>query len=431
MKIIYKHILLLLLIFQLQWLFAQSTFNLVPNGDFETRPASTPFGKGSGSENLPEEVPPWKDVSGTGGEQNAVFDAGLSPPVFPNNACPGADGFSVPINEYGCEDIRATGFRYVGLKLSSFGASSGGIAVKLKENLSSAFTYSLKFYVSLAELSVQNSRIRVRVGNSTDWSKSGPDILDKVVKTKEFTGWDEINLTFDVSSDESYILFRIGCAGICVPLPFNQSERYLYLDDITLFRSLEPKVCALDFFNLKKETIYNTGTFIIKGDLLVDSNVILESGSDIFFQAGNEIEILPEFVAEAGTEFIAQIVPCATTSTISANSNILQNEKISGYSSFENNTEFIIEEAPSTVEETEAINFKAIPNPNSGSFFITSDNNESVTRIEVYNSFGELVFVKTNLNKTSVSINKNCTSGMYFVKVWSGEQSSYVKVMIN
>ena len=120
-----------------------------------------------------------------------------------------------------------------------------------------------------------------------------------------------------------------------------------------------------------------------------------------------------------------------SSSVQSINSNIVQGEAITGSSYFEETTSFIIDSSNLKKEEPTAIQFKAIPNPNSGSFFITSDNNESITRIEVYNSFGELVFVKTNLNKKSVSIHKNFTSGMYFVKVWSGEQSSYVKVLVN
>ena len=160
----------------------------------------------------------------------------------------------------------------------------------------------------------------------------------------------------------------------------------------------------------------------------------IEPGITSNITAGTKVVLKPGFHAKAGSHVKIAIDPlltCSNTSSITSNFNLIQGQEITGYSSFEDNYEFITEEPPSITEENETINFRAIPNPNSGSFFITSDNNESITRIEVYNSFGELVFVKRNLNKTSVSINKNCTSGMYFVKVWSGEQSAYVKVIIN
>ena len=69
--------------------------------------------------------------------------------------------------------------------------------------------------------------------------------------------------------------------------------------------------------------------------------------------------------------------------------------------------------------------FSIYPNPNSGTFTINSNVSSERTMLEVYNNIGELIFSK-ELNSGNGLINeeiiiKDISSGIYLVKLWSGD----------
>jgi hypothetical protein len=68
------------------------------------------------------------------------------------------------------------------------------------------------------------------------------------------------------------------------------------------------------------------------------------------------------------------------------------------------------------------------PNPSTGSFYIKY--HSSVEKIIIYNSIGELVFVKEPLSSSrehNISINKN---GLYFISIYKGGQITNKKLTI-
>jgi hypothetical protein len=68
------------------------------------------------------------------------------------------------------------------------------------------------------------------------------------------------------------------------------------------------------------------------------------------------------------------------------------------------------------------------PNPSTGLFYIKSKS--SIEKIIIYNSIGELVFVKEpllNSREHNISINKN---GLYFISIYKGGQITNKKLTI-
>jgi hypothetical protein len=72
------------------------------------------------------------------------------------------------------------------------------------------------------------------------------------------------------------------------------------------------------------------------------------------------------------------------------------------------------------------LTFNIYPNPNNGSFFIESNKIIIDTKVEIYNSLGQLVFSKTIENKIEEIKLSNLTAGIYFVKI----NRNYFRIMI-
>jgi exonuclease III len=72
------------------------------------------------------------------------------------------------------------------------------------------------------------------------------------------------------------------------------------------------------------------------------------------------------------------------------------------------------------------LTFNIYPNPNNGSFFIESNKIIIDTKVEIYNSLGQLIFNKPIESKIDEIKLSNFTSGIYFVKI----NSSYFIIRI-
>jgi hypothetical protein len=74
---------------------------------------------------------------------------------------------------------------------------------------------------------------------------------------------------------------------------------------------------------------------------------------------------------------------------------------------------------------------KIYPNPSNGKFIITQTNN--ITSFEIFNFLGEVVYKATpDKNSNSSEINlSNAPEGIYFIKLYNGEKSHVIKIIIN
>jgi len=80
---------------------------------------------------------------------------------------------------------------------------------------------------------------------------------------------------------------------------------------------------------------------------------------------------------------------------------------------------------------TENTAMKIYPNPSNGKFTITQTND--ITSIEIFNFLGEVVYEATpdkNSNSTEINLS-NAPDGIYFIKLYNGEKSHVVKIIIN
>jgi hypothetical protein len=68
------------------------------------------------------------------------------------------------------------------------------------------------------------------------------------------------------------------------------------------------------------------------------------------------------------------------------------------------------------------------PNPSSGAFSISSSK-YFITSLEIYNSMGQLIQNQL-LNQKREAINVNASSGVYWLKVFSGKNSTTKKLVI-
>jgi hypothetical protein len=87
---------------------------------------------------------------------------------------------------------------------------------------------------------------------------------------------------------------------------------------------------------------------------------------------------------------------------------------------------------PLSVKQNTLSNVNIYPNPNKGIFIVDFSNQSDLenTSLSVYNINGQLVY-KTLVSNMKESINLNSKSGLYFIKINSGNQITYKKIIIN
>ena len=75
---------------------------------------------------------------------------------------------------------------------------------------------------------------------------------------------------------------------------------------------------------------------------------------------------------------------------------------------------------------------KVFPNPASDNFTIYFKGNQKILKYEIYNLIGELITYKEVKRKESVKIHTdNYQNGIYFIRVYSGKNSYYKKIILN
>jgi hypothetical protein len=83
------------------------------------------------------------------------------------------------------------------------------------------------------------------------------------------------------------------------------------------------------------------------------------------------------------------------------------------------------------VDENELNNLAVLsPNPNKGKFALSFSEEITVTSVKVINVLGKTVYSETNIPRGTFEIDQNFTAGIYFVKVYSINSATTVKMIV-
>ena len=172
------------------------------------------------------------------------------------------------------------------------------------------------------------------------------------------------------------------------------------------------------------------------GSLLYNSNNITTNGSvvinplqDLAIYAGNEIVLLPSFLSDAGSEFVAQIVsPCGTPDGL-VNDYDLDADSINFR--LKNSIETNIENSFIEDDELKVNDIDIYPNPTSDGMFHINVINKITPQsyIEITNLVGVTVYSSLlNNNTTSIDISDQ-PNGIYLIKLTSNEKMITKKII--
>lgn len=176
--------------------------------------------------------------------------------------------------------------------------------------------------------------------------------------------------------------------------------------------NIYPKTCdnelsIFDFyssfpFSLSDIYFYNPKAGYIHSS---PGNIVIENGEQVHYKAYNEI-VLENFETEEGAEFTAEIVPCSINCNFTNYKNSLFVNKLSS-----ENPKEILSSSDNTIN--------IYPNPGDDQFYLQKQINDKTGKIEVFDAFGKLLFVKP-ANNQLVKIDLSAyAGGVYFVKYTS------------
>lgn len=223
--------------------------------------------------------------------------------------------------------------------------------------------------------------------------------------------------TGDVYWPETYSITidAISCIG----------NDYHYIGDLTVVQINDPPArayaatknrnppdCCPDHkyfqnFDFYSDSRTDVDDFIAAGYSVTSGtpgNVIVHSGTDVKFFAGNGIDLQPGFSVETGAVFTATIEPCAVTPRA-----YMINTERNYFPHLQDNIQL------SAVEEQIGI----YPNPNDGYFAISGLYNGSIDRskITITNMFGSVVKVVETYSESLEIDLSGFDKGVYFVKI--------------
>ena len=144
------------------------------------------------------------------------------------------------------------------------------------------------------------------------------------------------------------------------------------------------------------------------------SNVLISSGEHVHYMAHNEIILNDGFVADFGSEFIAENVPCPALCDVETptNKTEMQHDMFNQIRSADLNFEVRI-----------------YPNPFTNFLVIENLNELNIKEISIYNALGVEVY-KNKLNSNSFTIETSSfEKGIYLIKISDRNRILYKKIM--
>lgn len=144
----------------------------------------------------------------------------------------------------------------------------------------------------------------------------------------------------------------------------------------------------------------------------LEANNLVSSGTNITYQSSQKVILLPGFKAEAGGNFLAQIIPCKDLG-------LAKKER----------SKVLDKHIPVNATNDNTVNI--YPNPTNNFFTVSIDGEEDVfNSIGVYDMYGrKIAEVDINSNKTVISV-YDIVSGTYLVKLVSPNEVITRKIII-
>lgn len=213
----------------------------------------------------------------------------------------------------------------------------------------------------------------------------------------------------------SATFYQIALTQLSPVSPFVDYTSHPKVIDCTEFSYDEaPPACCgfiVDWY-IQDKYISGQQDYKINHDIVAVQNNVVETGSDVYFQAGNEIILNPEFEVEFGAEFEAVILPCTGRLM---NPNLVEADNES-----DSTREIIaVDKSPES---------KIIPNPNTGEFILELDDLVGdVVVISITDLLGRVVYTEQISNpasgKMQVLIDISALgSGIYSCSVKEGDE---------
>ncbi len=186
------------------------------------------------------------------------------------------------------------------------------------------------------------------------------------------------------------------------------------LDDIELFEScptdevFSNKIFDGHFYD---SNAFEGNSFVASASnsITTQNSVEVQPGADVTFQAGVQVVLNPGFIAQPGSNFVAEIAPCQ-------------------------NMRYDIGMPSAPIEEGLAKELKGVeifPNPSRGEFILTlADDKALMNKVEIRDVLGNKVLNTGVLPSGSTIDLSGRTSGIYFIRVESGDTIFSEKVVI-
>jgi len=173
---------------------------------------------------------------------------------------------------------------------------------------------------------------------------------------------------------------------------------------------------------------YN-GVYEATNSIVAGGNVNIVPSTNVEFDAGTVVHLLPGFHAQLGSTFRAHIDGCVRGCGTGVGKT--GNEEKEPYIVL-NTDKKTTEPEDENTDLNENYDFKVYPNPNTGRFTIEFDINEDVpTELYVYNLLGKIVWRQENLmgNRKVIDISSQ-PKGIYFIRVQQDE-NTYTQKLIH
>lgn len=171
------------------------------------------------------------------------------------------------------------------------------------------------------------------------------------------------------------------------------------------------------------------GHYEATNSIVAGGNVNIVPSTNVEFDAGTVVHLLPGFHAQLGSTFRAHIDGCVRGCGTGVGKT--GNEEKEPYIVL-NTDKKTTEPEDENTDLNENYDFKVYPNPNTGRFTIEFDINEDVpTELYVYNLLGKIVWRQENLmgNRKVIDISSQ-PKGIYFIRVQQDE-NTYTQKLIH
>jgi hypothetical protein len=299
-----------------------------------------------------------------------------------------------------------------------------GIVAELNSFLQPNKKYILRYKViPLSKTNIESysglNHLRVHLrhkGGSANWdsynnNQKMNDVgnYQKSLEQYEKSKWELIEHEITIDSDKDklkHIVFVID-------------EGRVGIDDIELFEKCPVEIAIQNkqYFATHNYPIKEQASEILYAGRNVTGNwsqgdVIVQNNADVHFAAGQKIVIGPGFKTELGAKFIAEITPCANSSSQRINNSANNNEEREIENQLKNS--FI----------------EIYPNPTHGQFTIEIPNIAENTNLKFYNTYGQLMLQQQiNSNQTQIDLSL-FGKGLYLLHLKTDEGEINIKKII-